>query len=226
MFVQVPSRRKPRPPLATYALVLVSLACFIALLMQDSSMQQQWVQRLGVVPQQIAALGSTAAPSWGLVLSSLLSALFVHASWVHLIGNLVFLLAFGVTAERLLGARRLMGLYLICGMLANAAGAALLAPSATPVIGASGAVSALVGAYAALFPRARLGLVLPLGAFVEFVRVPAYALIGLWVLVQMLMYVLGPDDATVAWPVHIAGFALGVTFAWTSRSAIARRLRN
>lgn len=222
MFVHVPSRRKPRPPLATYALVLLSMACFAALLLQDASTQQVWMQRLGVVPARLA--GSISA--WGAILTSLLTALFVHASWVHLVGNLVFLLAFGVTAERLLGARRLMALYLLCGMAANAVGAGMLSPSTTTLIGASGAVSALVGAYAALFPRARLGLVLPLGAFVEFVRVPAYALIGLWVLVQMLMYVLGPAGAMVAWPVHIAGFVLGMLFAWASRNAIARRLRN
>lgn len=224
MFVQVPSRRKPRPPLATYTLVLISVACFIALLLRDAASQQQWIEQLGVVPAQIHAPGGWS--QWVRLGARLISALFVHANWLHLIGNLVFLLAFGVTAERLLGARRLIGLYLLCGMLANVAGAVLLAPSTTPLIGASGAVSALVGAYVALFPRARLGLVLPLGAFVEFVRVPAYALIGLWVLVQLLMSVLGPDGATVAWPVHIAGFMLGVTFATLSRSAIARRLRN
>ena len=223
MFVRVPSRRKPRPPLATYALVLLSVASFVAWVMQDPSAQQLWMQRFGVVPERLVAMAASRPAH---VLPSLLTALFVHASWVHLVGNLVFLLAFGVTAERLLGARRLMALYLLCGMLANAAGAALLSNSTTALIGASGAVSALVGAYAALFPRARLGLVLPLGAFVEFVRVPAYALIGLWVLVQLLMYALGSAGTAVAWPVHIAGFVFGVIFAWTSRSAIARRLRN
>ena len=226
MFVQVPSRRKPRPSWATYALVLASAMCFLALAAQGETNQAAWIERLGVVPSRFTSTAGDIAPGGNWIWTSLFSALFVHASLIHLIGNLVFLLAFGVTAERLLGARRLMALYLCCGMAANIVGIVSLSPSSTPLIGASGAVSALVGAYAVLFPRARLGLVLPLGAFVEFVRLPAYVLIGLWMLVQLLMYVLGPADAAVAWPVHLAGFAFGVVFAWTSRAAIARRLRN
>jgi membrane associated rhomboid family serine protease len=111
-------------------------------------------------------------------------------------------------------------------MAANLFGAWWFPAQAAPIIGSSGAVSALVGAYATLFPRSRLGLMLPLGAFLEFVRMPAYGLIGLWVLVQVLMFVLTPGGSPVAWPVHLAGFACGVGYALLSRDAIARRLRN
>jgi len=93
------------------------------------------------------------------------------------------------------------------------------------VIGASGAVSALIGAYLALFPGARLGVVLPLGLFLEFVRVPAFLLIGLWVLLQVLFAYSGPAFGAVAWPAHIAGFLFGVVFALLTKAAIARRLR-
>ena len=156
----------------------------------------------------------------------LASALFVHADGLHLIGNLVFLLVFGASAEKPLGAARLITLFLLCGMAANLFGAWWFPAQAAPIIGSSGAVSALVGAYATLFPRSRLGLMLPLGAFLEFVRMPAYGLIGLWVLVQVLMFVLTPGGSPVAWPVHLAGFACGVGYALLSRDAIARRLRN
>jgi membrane associated rhomboid family serine protease len=93
------------------------------------------------------------------------------------------------------------------------------------VIGASGAISAIIGAYMTLFPGARLGLVLPLGVFLEFVRMPAIVLIGLWVLVQVAFSVVGDHYGRIAWVVHLAGFVSGVVFALASRQAISRRLR-
>src|SRR5690606_19678833 len=92
-------------------------------------------------------------------------------------------------------------------------------------IGASGAVSALIGAYLALFPGARPGAVLPPGLFLQFVRVPASLLIGPWVLLQGVFGYSGPAFGAVAWCAHIAGFLFGVLFALLARAAIARRLR-
>lgn len=226
MFVHVPSRRKPRAAVATYALVVLSIAMFVAWRLQPEEQRLQWVQVLGVIPADWISWRTQSA---GVIVSHALrlaSALFVHADGLHLVGNLVFLLVFGVSAEKPMGAPRLLALFLVCGMLANLAGALWYATDSVPVVGASGAVSALVGAYATLFPRSRLGLMLPLGAFFEFVRMPAYSLIGLWVLVQALMFALMPGGAAVAWPVHLAGFTCGVAFALMSRNAIARRLRN
>ena len=97
---------------------------------------------------------------------------------------------------------------------------------AAVIIGASGAVSAVIGAYLALFPGARLGVVLPLGLFLEFVRVPASLLIGLWALLQVVFAYSGPAFGAVAWPAHIAGFLFGMVFALFTRAAIARRLRH
>ena len=156
----------------------------------------------------------------------LFSALFVHADWLHLTGNQLFLMIFGLSAERTLGSRRFLALYLVGGALANLAGAFTLPEANAPIIGSSGAVSAVVGAYLALFPRARLGLVLPLGLFLEFVKIPASLLIGVWIVVQLLFTWFGPAFGAVVWWTHIAGFAVGAVFAFLSRPAIARRLRN
>ena len=93
------------------------------------------------------------------------------------------------------------------------------------VIGASGAVSAVIGAYLALFPTAKLGVVLPLGLFLEFVRAPASLLIGIWVLMQVGFAYIGPAFGEVAWSAHVAGFLFGVLFALVARRGIARRLR-
>jgi len=83
----------------------------------------------------------------------------------------------------------------------------------------------VLGTYIALFPRARLGLVVPLGLYLEFVRMPAFLLIGIWVLLQLLFSYAGPSYGAVVWWTHIAGFLFGVVFALFSRDDIARRLR-
>jgi len=155
----------------------------------------------------------------------LVSALFLHADWIHLLGNLVFLLIFGLPGERVMGGGRFLVLFLLGGAVANLAAVLAIGAPDRIIIGASGAVSAVIGAYLALFPGARLGVVLPLGLFLEFVRVPASLLIGLWALLQVVFAYSGPTFGAVAWPAHIAGFLFGVVFALFTRAAIARRLR-
>lgn len=155
----------------------------------------------------------------------LVSALFLHADWLHLLGNLVFLLIFGLPAERVMGGGRLLLLFLLGGAVANLAAVLAIEAPDRIIIGASGAVSALIGAYLALLPGARLGVVLPLGLFLQFVRVPAFLLIGLWALLQVGFAYAGPAFGAVAWPAHIAGFLFGVVFALLTKAAIARRLR-
>jgi membrane associated rhomboid family serine protease len=155
----------------------------------------------------------------------LLTALFLHADWIHLLGNLVFLLIFGLPAERVMGPWRFLLLFLLGGAVANLAAVLLIGAPHRLVIGASGAVSAVIGAYLALFPRARLGVVLPLGLFLEFVRAPASLLIGIWALLQIVFAYIGPAFGAVAWAAHIAGFGFGVLYALFVRAAIARRMR-
>ena len=156
----------------------------------------------------------------------LLSALFLHADWAHLLGNLVFLLIFGLPAERAMGPWRFLLLFLVGGMVANLVAVLVIGAPHRLVIGASGAVSAVIGAYLALFPRARLGVVVPLGLFLEFVRAPASLLIGIWALLQIAFAFIGPAFGAVAWAAHIAGFGFGVLYALFVRAAIARRLRS
>lgn len=155
----------------------------------------------------------------------LLSALFLHADWAHLVGNLAFLLIFGLPAERVMGGRRFLMLFLLGGVVANLAAVLSVGEPDRVIIGASGAVSAVIGAYLALFPGAHLGVVLPLGLFLQFVRVPAFLLIGLWALLQLYFAYSGPSYGAVAWAAHLAGFAFGMAFALATRAAIARRLR-
>ena len=219
MFVQLPSRRKPHPPWVTLAIVAASVLTFLWLVALPLEQRSALIATWGTVP---ATLLDTQVP-WlqqltELRAARLVTALLIHADWLHLIGNMLFLIIFAVPAERALGSVRFLALFLI--------GAWTLAGTRAPIIGSSGAVSAVVGAYLALFPRARLGLVVPLGFFLEFVRIPAYILIAIWFLLQLLFTYVGPAFGAVAWWTHIAGFAVGIVFAMLSRGAIARRLRN
>ena len=222
MFVHVEHRQRKQLPWATIAIIAICVAIFLWLAVQPAETRAQLLRQWGAVP---TVLASESVPL-ALRVLRLLTALFIHADWLHLIGNLLFLMIFGLSAERALGSPRFLALFLFGGALANLVGAFTLANTSAPIIGSSGAVSAIVGAYFALFPRARLGLVLPLGLFLEFVRIPAPALIGFWILLQVLFTFAGPTFGAVVWWTHIAGFAVGVLFALVSRPAIARRLRN
>jgi membrane associated rhomboid family serine protease len=207
-------------------IVSVCVVCFVGLAMMPSSQRVALLLQWGTVPANIfnahhAVLPQLTDPA----LLRLFTALFIHVTWLHLLGNLLFLIIFGLPGERALGSLRFLLLFVIGGIVANLIGALSLAGVRLPIIGCSGAVSAVVGTYVALFPRARLGLVLPLGLYLEFVRVPAFLLIGMWVLLQLLFSYAGPSYGAYVWWAHIGGFVFGVAFALFSRDAVARRLR-
>lgn len=225
MFVRVPSRR--RPPIAWVAptLVLASMLVFVWLAMLDPEPRAQFLRDWGAVPETLFAGEPLSAVIDGRLLT-LGSALFIHADWLHLVGNMLFLVIFGLPAERALGPWRFLFLFLIGGALANLAAVTLIDVSRVVVVGASGAISAVIGAYLALFPRAKLGFVLPLGLFLEFVRTPASVMIGVWALLQLAFTFVGPGFGAVAWSAHLAGFVLGVLFGLFARPAIVRRMRH
>jgi membrane associated rhomboid family serine protease len=225
MFVQLPTRQRSG---LRWATPLVFAALWLAFLW--ASTRPDAVQR--ALLQEWGALtgGPAAIDTWHALWAEqrwlrLFSAIFLHADWAHLLGNLVFLLIFGLPAERAMGAWRFLLLFLLGGALANLAAVFMIGTPLRLVIGASGAVSAVIGAYLALFPQAKLGVVVPLGLFLEFIRVPAPLLIGGWAVLQVVFAYIGPAFGAVAWAAHIAGFLFGVTFALATRAAIARRLR-
>jgi membrane associated rhomboid family serine protease len=173
--------------------------------LEHSSFLRQW----GVIPDQLVSAWTPPTRE----LLKLLSALFVHIDTAHLLGNLLFLTLFGFAVERVFRSRLVLLLFLLCGAIANIASAFLLTNKTGPVVGASGAVSGLIGAYLFLFPRASLGIVLPLGLYFQFVRVPASALIGLWFFLQVLYTITGTSISAVAWLAHVIGFVAGFVLA-------------
>ena len=225
MFVSIPTRQRHTLRWATPLLFALLWGAYLWASTRPESARRVWLLDWGALTGG-EAIGNTFQALW---LQGhwqrLFSALFLHADWAHLLGNLVFLLIFGLPAEKVMGAGRFLLLFLLGGAVANLAAVLLIAGPDRLVIGASGAVSAVIGAYLALFPRAKLGVVLPLGLFLQFVRTPAPLLIGIWALLQVVFAYIGPAFGAVAWAAHIAGFAFGVVFALVVRAAIARRLR-
>ena len=226
MFVAIPSRERTRLRWATPLLfALLWLAFIVSSMVLPDPDQRRLMVEWG------ALSGGLSTPSdwWNAMRSGsllrLFSALFLHADWAHLLGNLVFLLIFGLPAERSMGPWRLLALFLCGGAAANLAAVIAIGTPDRFIIGASGAVSALIGAYLALFPSAKLGVVVPLGLYLQFVKVPAPLLIGIWAMLQVVFTFIGPAFGAVAWSAHLAGFAFGGAFALIARAGIARRLR-
>jgi membrane associated rhomboid family serine protease len=211
VFVTLPSRQKKRLPWAAIVLAIVASAAYLWLThFVDAATRQSALLRWGTL--------SASTDEWRMFwhdgrLLTLLTALFIHANLLHLVGNGVFLLIFGVPAERRLGAWRLLVLFLAGGALANLVASLLIGSTGRVIVGASGGISALIGAYLVLFPKAKLGIIVPLGLWLEFVRVPAALLIGLWAALQLLFTFVGPAFGATAWWAHLTGFAAGVLMA-------------
>jgi membrane associated rhomboid family serine protease len=206
VFVHVPERRKLRLRWATPLIVaaMTVIAAHEARLSVADT--QAFLSSWGVIPQNVVDPGQ----SWQSRLLPLLTGLFVHIDLAHLLGNVLFLLLFGLAVEKVFRSRLVLMLFIACGVLANFAAAVLLSKSGTPIVGASGAVSGLIGAYLYLFPSASLGIVLPLGLYFHFTRVPASVLIGLWFFLQLLYTFTDSSSVSdTAWLAHVIGFVAG-----------------
>ncbi|MER7110914.1 rhomboid family intramembrane serine protease [Streptomyces sp. NPDC000229] len=149
---------------------------------------------------------------------SALTAMFLHGSWLHLLGNMLFLWIFGDNVEDRLGHVRYLLFYGVCGFAATYGYALVNADSGAPLIGASGAVAGALGAYLVLFPRARVWVLVPFLIFLP-LRLPAWSVLGLWFGLQAV-YSYGAavsQAGTVAYVAHVIGFVAGMLIAWPLR---------
>jgi len=147
-------------------------------------------------------------------LLTVFTSMFMHAGWLHILGNMIFLWVFGDNVEDALGHVRYLVFYLIVGLVATATQIALSMDSLVPGIGASGAIAGVMGAYLVMYPRARIAVFMPLFFFLGAPYIPAAALIGIWFLMQLFTGVasLGQaaGDSGVAWWAHVGGFLAGL----------------
>ncbi|OIJ91420.1 rhomboid family intramembrane serine protease [Streptomyces colonosanans] len=146
---------------------------------------------------------------------SVFTAMFLHGSWLHLLGNMLFLLIFGNNIEDRLGRIRYALFYVACGYAATYGFAYLNATSGEPLIGASGAIAGVLGAYLVLYPRVRVWILVPFLLFLP-LRLPAWIVLGFWFVLQAVYSSGGAVSAagTVAYAAHVVGFVMGMLLAW------------
>ncbi|MGW1157958.1 rhomboid family intramembrane serine protease [Streptomyces sp. NPDC002519] len=150
--------------------------------------------------------------------ASVFTAMFLHGSWLHLLGNMLFLLIFGNNIEDRLGHIRFALFYVACGYAASYGFALLDTTSGDPLIGASGAIAGVLGAYLVLFPRVRVWILVPFLLFLP-LRLPAWIVLGFWFVLQAVYSSGGgvSKAGTVAYAAHVVGFVVGMVLAWPLR---------
>lgn len=213
------SVRSQKRPLCV-ATTLVILTALIATLLAHF-VAPVLIEIWGFVPARL----STAASQRDTITELLrgVSALFVHLNAVHLLGNLVFCWLFGIRVERALGASWFLALFVLSGVLGNLIVAWQAPDLQAPIIGASGAVSGIMGAFLVAHPRRPVGVVLPLGLYWQVIQIPAQILIGGWFLLQLMYTIADAGLDVVAWWAHIGGFLFGATVAFVLRRTRAVR---
>ena len=197
------SRRPLHFPLATVVVIAVNFLVFFFELAGGDTFINRW----SMVPADIIA-----GRNW----ITILSAMFMHAGWLHILGNMLFLWVFGPAIEDVMGSWRYLFFYLLGGLAATAA-QVLVDPSSTiPNLGASGAIAAVMGAFLITYPRDRIRTLLLLGWFVRVTFLPAVVLVGVWFLIQLVSQVgalAATDQGGVAYAAHIGGFIFGMIAA-------------
>jgi len=150
---------------------------------------------------------------------SVLTSMFMHGGWMHIIGNMLYLWIFGNNIEDAVGHVRFVLFYLLCGAAAALAQSVINVHSEVPMIGASGAIAGVLGAYMVLFPRAHVLVLVPLGFFTQILRLPALLVLGFWFVLQFIEggLIAPRGESGVAYWAHIGGFVAGIVLIFLLR---------
>lgn len=199
-----------RFPILTVALVFINIAVFIYELSLSQNQLEQLAMTFGVIPRRLFYLVNGQSALIPAVLP-LFTSMFLHGGWLHLLGNMLYLWIFGDNVEDRLGRGRFIFMYVTAGMVGSLAQVWANPVAAEPVIGASGAIAGVLGAYFVTFPRAKVLTLLPILFFFTFIEIPAFIFLFIWFLTQWLSgyLTLGVPGNMVAWWAHIGGFATG-----------------
>ena len=198
-------------PYVTYILIAGCVLVFIWELSLAGQLQTVFYS-LGVVPAVLIGGGQlppevVLIPAW----LSIFTSMFMHGGWMHLLGNVLYLWVFGNNIEDAMGHGKFITFYLLCDMAAVFAQAIPDPDSAVPMIGASGAISGVLGAYLLLYPHAKVLMAIPLWIIFYTVRVPAIVVLLLWFGMQLLSsYMTGEQEGGVAFGAHVGGFIAGI----------------
>lgn len=194
-------------PTVNYGLIALNVLIFVAVASLGTRGTERFLQAFGVVP---AALSLTQPWTY----ATLLTSIFLHGGWFHLISNMWTLFIFGDNVEDRMGSGRYLVFYLISGLAAALTHVAFTPDSRIPTVGASGAIAGVLGAYFVLFPRSRVTTLIPLFILPWFVDIPAVFFIGFWFFTQLAQGLtqLGAmgDFGGIAWWAHVGGFVVGL----------------
>lgn len=201
--------------LTPFVNVTLILLCVLAFFWQISLGREEQVQAiygLGLIPAVL--FGEQTLPSAVAVIPpelTIVTSMFLHGGWMHLIGNMLYLWIFGNNIEDAMGHGRFIIFYLLSGVGAAMTQALVFPDSTIPMVGASGAISGVLGAYLLLHPYARVMVLIPLGFIAHIVYLPAMAVLGLWFVLQLLSSATAdPDQGGVAFLAHVGGFVTGM----------------
>lgn len=205
----VPSRTTPVVNISAIALCVV---IFIWQLSLSPHGFQAVVYSLGVIPARLLGHAQLPPDLYAIPpVMTIFTSMFLHGGVLHLLGNMLYLWIFGDNVEDAMGHGRYLVFYLTCGVIAALAQSLPDPDSTVPMIGASGAISGVLGAYLLLYPHARVLVVIPLGLFFPIVHLPAVLVLGLWFLLQLLSSLLATAGAGgVAFSAHVGGFVAGM----------------
>ena len=211
-------------PWVTLALIAANIGVFIyENTLTAAGLDALWTT-WSIVPARLLA-----DPFSAREVATVFTSMFMHAGWVHLIGNMLYLWIFGNNIEDRLGPVRFVAFYLVSG-IAGAAAQIVMGPGSTvPMLGASGAIAGVLAGYLLLYPGASIVTIIPVFFFIEVARVPAYLVIGFWFVLQLGsgLASLGASAASggTAWFAHIGGFVAGLVLALPAWYATRRRRR-
>lgn len=192
-----------------YVTLILIGVCIVVWLLTMGQLQEA-VFSYGAIPavvmgDKVLPAEYHSVPAWSTVFTSM----FMHGGWMHLIGNMLYLWIFGNNVEDSMGHAKFIAFYLICGMIAFAGHLVGDAQSAIPLVGASGAVSGVLGAYILLYPHARVLVAVPVGVIIT-LRLPAGIVLAFWFVLQLINSLFSGSDSGVAWGAHIGGFVAGM----------------
>lgn len=197
------------PPVVTWLIILTCVLVFLYMYALPEAQVDRFIASFGTVPAAVTGQGGEdGLRAYG----TLVTSMFLHGGWWHLIGNMLYLWIFGDNVEDRMGHGGFLVFYLLTGIVATVTHIVLNADSTLPLVGASGAISGVLGAYLVLFPRARIISVIPLFYFFRVVAVPAIVFLPIWFLIQFSSGLLsiGVEGPGVAFWAHVGGFAAGV----------------
>lgn len=192
-------------PLFTLLLIAVNISIFIYQISLGPTMED-FVMQMAVVPYEIMHLTDIAPETAVPLPATLLTSMFIHGNLLHLGGNMLYLWIFGNNIEDAIGHINFIFFYFLCGLIATFTHILITPDSTVPLIGASGAVAGVLGAYLLLYPRAKVHTLFILIIFIKIIRIPAYILLTLWFILQILS---SAEGGAVAWYAHIGGFIAG-----------------